>query len=245
MKKVLITGASSGIGEAMAIEYANRGYALGLVARRLDRLDALKDKLAGKGVQIVTRSLDVANDQDILPTFESIADELGGLDIVIANAGVTAINRTGRDDFENERRVIQINLISAMATVDAAVRIYRERGIKGQVVGISSVSAFRGIPGSAAYSGSKAGFSNYLGAVRMELRNKGISVSVVHPGFVATELSDNMEKFPFVITAEKAAEAIVSGIDKKTANIIVPKMPWSILSRAINFMPDALVAKVF
>ena len=245
MKKVIITGASSGIGEAMAVEYASRGYALGLVARRLDRLNALKDTLAAKGVQVVTRSLDVANDQDILPTFESIADELGGLDIVIANAGVTAINRTGRDDFENERRVIQINLISAMATVDAAVRIFRERNIQGQVVGISSVSAFRGIPGSAAYSGSKAGFSNYLGAVRMELRKKGISVSVVHPGFVATELSDNMEKYPFVITAEKAAEAIVSGIDKKTANIIVPKMPWSILSRAINFMPDSLVAKVF
>jgi len=229
----------------MAVEYASRGYALGLVARRLDRLNALKDTLAAKGVQVVTRSLDVANDQDILPTFESIADELGGLDIVIANAGVTAINRTGRDDFENERRVIQINLISAMATVDAAVRIFRERNIQGQVGGISSVSAFRGIPGSAAYSGSKAGFSNYLGAVRMELRKKGISVSVVHPGFVATELSDNMEKYPFVITAEKAAEAIVSGIDKKTANIIVPKMPWSILSRAINFMPDSLVAKVF
>jgi len=245
MKKVIITGASSGIGEAMAIEYASRGYALGLVARRLDRLDALKDKLVDKGVPIVTRSLDVANDLEILPTFESIADELGGLDIVIANAGVTAINRTGRDDFENERRVIQINLISAMATVDAAVRIYRERKISGQVVGISSVSAFRGIPGSAAYSGSKAGFSNYLGAVRMELRKKGISVSVVHPGFVATELSDNMEKYPFVITSEKAAEAIVAGIEKKTANIIVPKMPWSILSRAINFMPDSLVAKVF
>jgi len=245
MKKVIITGASSGIGEALAIEYAKKGYALGLIARRLDRLENLKKKLSDLSVPIATRSLDVANDHEILPTLESIEQELGGVDLVIANAGITEINRTGLDDFEKERRVIQINLISAMATVDAAVRIYRRNKSKGQVVGISSVSAFRGIPGSAAYSGSKAGFSNYLGAVRMELRKKGISVSVVHPGFVATELSANMEKYPFVITSDQAAKAIVSGIDKKEANIIVPKMPWSILSRVISMMPDSLVAKVF
>jgi short-subunit dehydrogenase len=245
MKKIIITGASSGIGEALAVEYANKGFSLGLIARRLDRLEALKAKLKASNVPIAIRSLDVSDDLEILPTFESISEELGGLDLVIANAGITAVNRTGKDDFENDRKVIQINLISAMATIDAAVRIFRSSKTKGQIVGISSVSAFRGIPGSAAYSGSKAGFSNYLSAVRMELRNKGIEVTTVHPGFVATDLSENMEKYPFVITSEKAAKAIVKGIDKKKANIIVPKVPWSILSRVMAVMPDSVVSRAF
>jgi short-subunit dehydrogenase len=250
MKKVIITGASSGIGEALANEYASKGYALGLIARRLDRLQAIKDRLAEQGTVVAIRALDVTDDQQILPTMESIADELGGIDIVIANAGITAVHRTGKDDFEINRQVIQINLISAMATVDAAAHLFRRNQSShgksmGQIVGVSSVSAFRGIPGSAAYSGSKAGFSNYLGAVRMELKNKGISVTTVHPGFVATELADNMEKYPFVITAEKAAKAIVSGITKKEANVIVPKLPWSALSKLITLVPDSLVSKVF
>ncbi len=245
MKKVIITGASSGIGEAIAEEYAKKGYSLGLIARRLDRLKVIKRRLNDLGVTVAIRSLDVANDQEILPTMESIAEELGGADIIIANAGITAINRTGKDNFEVNRNVIQINMISAMATVDAAARIFRANKTQGQIVGVSSVSAYRGIPGSAAYSGSKAGFSNYLDAVRMELSNKGISVTAVHPGFVKTELSDNMEKYPFVITADKAAKAIIAGITKKEANIIVPKMPWSALSKLMQVMPDKLVAKMF
>jgi len=251
MKKVIITGASSGIGKALAYEYAQNGYALGLVARRIDRLKHLQNDLAQYGSPVAIRSLDVANDQEILPVFESISDELGGIDIVIANAGITAVHRTGKDDFEINRNVVQINLISAMATVDAAATLFRNtspfknKKPSGQIVGVSSVSAFRGIPGSAAYSGSKAGFSNYLGAVRMELRNKGISVTTVHPGFVATELADDMDKYPFVITAEKAAKAIFKGIHKHEADIIVPKLPWSVLSRLITILPDQLVSKVF
>jgi short-subunit dehydrogenase len=245
MKKVIITGASSGIGEAIAIEYANKGYALGLIARRLDRLEALKNKLSKQGAVVAIRALDVANDQQILPTLTSISEELGGVDIVIANAGITAVHRTGKGDFEVNRKIIQVNLISAMATVDAAARLFRESKTKGQIVGVSSVSAFRGIPGSAAYSGSKAGFSNYLGAVRMELKNKGISVTTVHPGFVATELAKDMEKYPFVITPEAAAKTIVAGIEKKSSNIIVPKMPWSVLSHLINVIPDSLISRVF
>lgn len=251
MKKVIITGASSGIGAALAHEYAKKGYALGLVARRLERLEQLQEELAEYNSPITIRSLDVSNDQEILPVFESISEELDGIDIVIANAGITAVHRTGKDDFEVNRKVVQVNLISAMATVDAAATLFRRssqfknKKPSGQIVGISSVSAFKGIPGSAAYSGSKAGFSNYLGAVRMELQNKGITVTTVHPGFVATELADNMEKYPFVITAEKAAKAIYKGIHKHEANIIVPKLPWSVLSRLITILPDQLVSKVF
>ena len=108
MKKVIITGASSGIGKALAYEYAQNGYALGLVARRLARLKNLQKDLAQYGSPVAIRSLDVASDQEILPVFESISDELGGIDIVIANAGITAVHRTGKDDFEINRKVVQI-----------------------------------------------------------------------------------------------------------------------------------------
>ena len=242
MKNVVITGASSGIGEALAREFANRGYGLGLVARREERLQSLKDELSAK-VPVAVQAVDVADDKTILPGFEALEEELGGIDIVVANAGITNVNRTGKDDFENERRVIQVNLIGGMATVDAAARLYRRNKQPGQIVGISSVSAYRGIPGSAAYSGSKAGFSNYLDAVRLELKNKKISVTAVHPGFVQTELADNMEKYPFVIPAEKAAKEIINGIEKKAANVIVPKMPWSVLRRIMPTVPDALVSR--
>jgi len=251
MKKVIITGASSGIGKALAYEYAKKGYALGLVARRLDRLEQIKEELSEYGLPVSIRALDVSNHEKIFPVLKSISEELDGVDIVIANAGITAVHRTGRDDFDINREVVQINLISAMATVDAAAKLFRNARPSGntkdsgQIVGVSSISAFRGIPGSAAYSGSKAGFSNYLGAVRMELKNKGISVTTVHPGFVSTELTEDMEKYPFVITSEKAAQAIFKGIHKQEANIIVPKLPWSVLSRLVTLLPDKLISKVF
>jgi len=107
------------------------------------------------------------------------------------------------------------------------------------------VSAFKGIPGSAAYSASKAGFSNYLDATRMELRKHHIDVIAVHPGFVKTDIAPNMEKYPFVISAEKAAREIVGGILKGTSNIIVPKLPWAVLGRVLPLLPDKLVEKGF
>ncbi|MGB3623184.1 MAG: SDR family NAD(P)-dependent oxidoreductase, partial [Ketobacter sp.] len=127
---------------------------------------------------------------------------------------------------------------------DAAVRIFRKKK-SGTVVGISSVSAFKGIPGSAAYSASKAGFSNYLDATRIELKKHGIEVIAVHPGYVKTELTPGMEKFPFVIPADKAAKAIVSGILKHHSNIIVPAMPWAVLGKVMPMLPDKIVEKAF
>ena len=137
-----------------------------------------------------------------------------------------------------------VNLVGGMATVDAAARLFRETGT-GNIVGISSVSAFKGIPGSAAYSASKAGFSNYLDAVRIELKKHGINVMAVHPGFVKTDIAPGMEKRPFVIEADRAAKDIVSGIEKGNANTIVPSMPWSVLGRVLPVLPDKVIEKAF
>ena len=246
MKTVAITGASSGIGKALAYEFASRGMSLALLARRLDVLSDIAEDLRQRypALTVEVIALDVANTNTVLPALQLARQRLGRLDCVVANAGITGVNKTGAGDFQQDQRVIQVNLIGGMATVDGAARIFREQGA-GVIVGISSVSAFRGIPGSAAYSASKAGFSNYLDATRMELRKHHIDVIAVHPGFVKTDIAPNMEKYPFVISAEKAAREIVSGILKGTSNIIVPKLPWAVLGRVLPLLPDKLVEKGF
>lgn len=244
IKTVAVTGASSGIGKALAHEFASRGASVALLARRLDVLTEVATAIRQQypAVKVVTLTLDVAETDTILPALQEARRELGGLDCVVANAGISGVNKTGAGDFRKDQRVIMVNLLGGMATVDGAARIFREQG-KGVVVGISSVSAYRGIPGSAAYSASKAGFSRYLDTTRVELKKHGIDVIAVHPGFIKTNIAPNMEKYPFAVAADKAAREIVSGIVKRHSNIIVPAMPWAVLGRVIPMLPDRLIEK--
>lgn len=243
---VAITGASSGIGKALACEFASRGVHLALMARRLELLEELAADIRQRypAVQVHCLPLDVTQTETIYPALLEAKTRLGSLDCVIANAGITGVNKTGAGDFAKDQNVIMVNLIGGMATVDGAARIFREQGA-GKVVGISSVSAFKGIPGSAAYSASKAGFSNYLDATRIELKKHHIDVVAVHPGFVKTDIAPNMDRYPFVISAEKAARDIVTGIVKGTSNIIVPALPWAVLGRVMPMLPDSVVEKAF
>ncbi len=245
-QQVAITGASSGIGEALAYEFAGRGASLALLARRRERLQQIAAEIQSRHpqVKVVCVPLDVADTAAVLPALQQAREQLGGLDSVVANAGMTGVNRTGAGDFSKDEQIIQVNLIGGMAAVDAAARLFRAQGW-GTVVGISSVSAFKGIPGSAAYSASKAGFSNYLDTTRMELQKHGIDVVAVHPGFVQTDIAPNMEKMPFVISAEKAAADIVNGLVKGESNMVVPAMPWAVLKRVLPVLPDSLIKKLF
>jgi len=246
-KSVVITGASSGIGAALAREFANRGYNIALCARRVEKLESLKKELAEKNsnIQVISAALDV-NELDTLPTVLSeIKSSLGNIDIVIANAGITGVRRTGNGDLTIDKNILQTNLFGAIATVDAAVAIFREQGF-GQIVGMSSFSAFRGIPGSAAYSASKAALTNYLQAVGTELyRKKDIKVTVIHPGFIRTEIDDNIDKFPFVIDADTAANTMANAIEKGKSDIVVPSWPWAILRSVMPKLPESVIAKIF
>lgn len=246
IQTVAITGASSGIGKALAYEFARRSIHLALLARRQEVLEEIAADIQRQYPQVKVHciALDVADTDSILPALEQAQVQLGQLDCVVANAGITGVNKTGAGDFAKDQRIIQINLVGGMATIDGAARIFRQQG-KGTAVGISSVSAFKGIPGSAAYSASKAGFSSYLDTTRIELKKHGISVVAVHPGFVKTDIAPNMEKYPFVISAEKAAKDIVDGIVKGKANIIVPALPWSVLGRVMPMVPDSIIEKAF
>jgi short-subunit dehydrogenase len=246
-KSVVITGASSGIGAALAREFASRGYNIALCARRVEKLESLKQELSQNhsNIQVISAALDV-NELDTVPSvLNALKSSLGNIDIVIANAGITGVRRTGSGDLTIDKSILQTNLFGAIATVDAAVAIFREQGF-GQIVGMSSFSAFRGIPGSAAYSASKAALTNYLQAVGTELyRKKDIKVTVIHPGFIRTEIDDNIDKFPFVIDADKAARTMANAIEKGKSDIVVPSWPWAILRSVMPKLPESVVAKIF
>jgi short-subunit dehydrogenase len=246
-KSVVITGASSGIGAALAHEFASRGYNIALCARRIEKLESLKNTLAEKysNITVISSALDVNELESVPAVLNDIKSSLGNIDIVIANAGITGVRRTGSGDLTVDKQVLQTNLYGAIATVDAAVTIFREQGY-GQIVGMSSFSAFRGIPGSAAYSASKAALTNYLQAVGTELyRKKDIKVTVIHPGFIRTEIDDNIDKFPFVIDADKAAKTMANAIEKGKSDIVVPSWPWAILRSVMPKLPESVIAKIF
>ncbi|MDX1692409.1 MAG: SDR family NAD(P)-dependent oxidoreductase [Ketobacteraceae bacterium] len=245
LNSVVITGASSGIGKALAFEFASRGYNLGLIARRKEVLEEIKADIENANqVQVEVAPCDVADSDAIFPVLEDLKKRLSQIDIVIANAGISGINKTGTGKFAKDRQIIQVNVIGAMATVDAAAQLFRQQKY-GHIVGISSVAAFVSIPGSAAYSASKAALSNYLEAVGVELQKHHIKVTAVHPGFVKTELAPDMEKYPFVIEADKAAKDIAEGILKGKKSITVPNMPWSIVRRLLPLVPGSIMEKVF
>jgi short-subunit dehydrogenase len=244
-KTVLIVGASRGIGASLAREFAARGARLGLLSRNHEQLQALAAELRQHhGIQVEAATLDVCESNSVQPIMQGMLQRLGQVDVVVANAGVTGWRRSGDGNVAEDRRIIETNLLGAIAVIDASVAHFKlQRG--GQIVGISSISAFRGIPGSGAYSASKAALTNYLEALRIELSNKNIAVTIVHPGFVKTDIAPGMDKYPFAAEPDKVAREIADGIDRRKKNLIVPRFPWSMLLPAMKVLPDALVKRVF
>jgi len=245
VKSILITGASSGIGKAVSLEMARRGYSLALTARRLELLEALRAEIiqSHPSVSVEVRALDVTDYDAVSETLRDLADAIGGLDIVFANAGVGLKETIGGGEFENSRRNVEVNLIGAMATVDAAVNYFLERG-SGHIVGNCSVAAFRGMARNGSYGASKAGFANYLEALRIEVLEKEIDVTVLYPGFVNTPFLDSSRTRPFVSSPEKVAALMAGMIEKKVKSSTVPVFPWAIIGRLLRILPVGVISKM-
>ncbi len=223
-RAILITGASSGIGEALAREYAEPGCFLALSGRNEERLKAVAEACRGFGAEAVAQTVDVA-DRDATAKWVKGIDADHPLDLVIANAGISA-GTGGRGESESQaRNIFAVNLAGVLNTVWPALGPMRERG-HGQIAIISSIAAFRGIPGVPAYSASKAAVKVYGEALRGWLKPDGIRVSVVCPGFVRTPMTDkNPYPMPFIMDPAKAARIIRRGLQLNKARIA---FPWPI-----------------
>ncbi len=241
-KTVFITGASSGIGLALAREYASRGFDLALAARRLDALESLKSELIARfDHRVMTYALDVKRYDDVFTVLKSAAKELGSVDIVYVNAGIGSAGRVGDGHFDEHRNIIETNVLGAMATCDSAIALFKQQGF-GQLAVISSVSAFRGLPGSSAYSASKAAIATYSEAIRAEVYGSGISVTTIFPGFIDTPINQSMPSRPFLITPERGAKLIADNVSRRATTAIVPAWPWALVKWLVKAIPISVLA---
>ncbi|EKO53843.1 SDR family oxidoreductase [Leptospira kirschneri] len=245
MKNVIITGASSGIGKELAKLYARTGANVALTARRKDVLKKIVEELKSSGAKgkILFATLDVSDTDQNFKVIPKLVKELGGLDLIVLNAGISTTSSFGGRSFEADRAVIETNLIGAMAGVEAVLPIFQKQK-SGQIVAISSVASFRGLPGSASYSSSKAGLSVYMEALRGEVKRYGIFVSVIHPGFIDTPINNRMKSRPFVISVERGAQKIFKRIENKVLSATVPWFPWVFLGYLMKHIPEFLWSKI-
>jgi short-subunit dehydrogenase len=239
---VVITGASSGIGRALAVEMAGRGYALGLTARRLVLLEKFRDELQakrGKDLRIELATLDVCQAASVAPTLHDLFDRLGGIDTIVVNAGANDMTRVGGGDLDKELNLIQTNLVGAIATINAATEHFLQRG-KGHIVGISSLASLQPVASQAAYCASKAGLSMYLNSARVELRRRGIVVTDILPGYIKTDIVEGVDigKLPFAISPEHAAREMTRLIARRVKSGIVPAFPWKLVRPLLGHLPE-------
>ncbi|MBF7730825.1 SDR family NAD(P)-dependent oxidoreductase [Pseudomonas sp. N040] len=244
-KRYLLTGASSGIGEALARELAAAGYDLVLAARRVDSLHLLAAELQQRfGGKIVALPLDVTDLDAAQAIVAQAAQALGGLDGLIANAGIGLAGKVGSGHFANDCRVVQTNLLGAMASLDAATALFRQQG-HGHLVAIASVAGKVGLPGNAGYSASKFGVVGYMQTLQAELAGKPIHATLLLPGFIDTPLNRDMHSRPFVIDLQRGAALIARHIASKRSVAYVPGWPWALLAPLLGMLPARLIGKYF
>jgi hypothetical protein len=243
-RTVFITGASSGLGRQMAIEFARRGYQLALAARRVETLEALRDELeATHGCRVHVAALDVTDFESVEACLDAAAEQFGDIDRVVANAGIGRVGRIGELPFAELEAMIDTNVLGLMATVDAAVRRFRRQGF-GHVVGISSVAGVRGLPKAAGYSASKAAVNAYLGALASELRDTPIRVTTLSPGYIDTPINQGAPSRPFCIPVEQGGRLLVDCIEREVRHAYVPAWPWALLAPLLARLPGGLLARM-
>ena len=241
MKNAVITGASSGIGAALARELARRGWSLALLARRGDLLNALRDSLPAKAVAIPCDVTDAAAVGSAVRHAES---ELGGtFDLAIANAGVAISGHAAKFNLAAADQTIRVNVIGMMTLFAAVIPSMVERR-SGRFAGVASIAGLRGMPGAAPYCASKAAMQAFLEASRIELRPHGVGVTIINPGFIATPMTQkNKFKMPFLMQPEEAASIIADGLDRGKRVIEFPR-PVSMAGRLARLLPDAIYDRV-
>lgn len=239
--RVFITGASSGIGEALARHYAAAGASLGLAARRAERLDALVQELPGEHRRY---ALDVA-DAAALRSAAADFSAAGCPDIVIANAGISA-GTLGEsvEDLDAMQRIFATNVIGMANSFQPFIPAMKSRG-SGRLAGIASVAGIRGLPGAGAYCASKAATIAWLESLRGELRGSGVRVVTIAPGYIATPMTAvNGYRMPFLMPADEAAGRFARAIRRGTSYTVIP---WQMgaVAKLLRLLPDPLFDAAF
>lgn len=235
-KVVMITGASSGIGRGLAVELARRGAKIGLVARRVELIEEVVREVEAAGSQGLALPADVQDAESMSSAAAKLSAELGPVDILIANAGIGPTRDAANISAAEIASVINVNVIGASNSVAAVIPEMVKRG-SGQLVVISSLAAYRGLPKSAAYCASKAAVSAFFESLRLDLEPRGIAVTIIHPGFIKTALTAGREaQMPFLMELDDAVKKMTNAIEKRRKRY---SFPWQLATivRAGMIMP--------
>jgi short-subunit dehydrogenase len=243
-KTIFITGASSGIGAALATHYSAGGATLALFGRSATALDSVKARCATT-TKVLCAPSDVTSAQSMHDAMLAASAQLGVPDLVIANAGVSRGTLAGaREDVQAFQEVFDTNVLGMVHTFTPVIDAMVKRG-SGTLVGIASVAGLRGIPGSAAYSASKAAAISYCESLRVELRPSGVKVLTICPGYIDTPMTQvNTFPMPFLLTADEGARRIARAIDAEKSFAIVP-WQMGLAGRLMRRLPTAVYDRVF
>lgn len=244
--RILVTGASSGLGAEMARQFATAGHDLALCARRVDRLEALCEEIhaAHPDRTVLLRRLDVDDHDEVVVAFRELAAGLGGLDRVVVNAGLGKGAPIGTGRFDVNRQTMMTNLVSGLAQCEAAMEHFRAAG-RGHLVVVSSMSAIRGLPGAqTAYAASKAGIAALAEGLRVETLGTEIVVTTLLPGYIRSEMNDRVaQKTPLMVDTPAGVRAMVRAIDREAAVAPVPAWPWRPLGVALRHAPLSVLRR--
>lgn len=230
----------------MAKMYAEQGRNLALCARRLDRLEALRDEITqiNPNVKVSIRPLDVNDHDQVFEVFKAFANDFGHLDRVIVNAGMGKGASIGTGHFHANKQTAITNFVSAIAQCEAALELFRAQN-HGHLVTVSSISAVRGFRRAmTVYAASKAAVTCLSEGMRIDLLDTPIKVTTIHPGFIRSEINAQVKKVPFIVDTETGVKAMIKAIEKEGANAYVPAWPWAIMAKVMKLMPLSVMAKM-
>jgi short-subunit dehydrogenase len=243
---ILITGASSGLGEEMSRQFAALGYDLALCARRTERLEALRSEIAAvhPDVTVAIKTLDVNDDTAVFAVFKELAAELGTIDRVIINAGLGKGAPLGTGRYDANKATAMTNFVAALAQTEAAMEIFRDQEA-GHLVMVSSMSAMRGQRKSiTTYAATKAGVAALAEGLRSE-RIPGVDVSVIYPGYIRSEMNAHVEqRTRFMVDTPTGVRSMVEAIEKRRAKAYVPAWPWVPIGHLMRVLPLSVVRRL-
>ena len=245
-KNIVVTGASSGLGEQMARDFAAMGRNLGLCARRTDRLEKLREELLDRhpNLAVSVRALDVNDHRRVFDVFKAFRADLGTIDRVIVNAGLGKGQSIGKGRFDANLATAQTNFVAGLAQCEAAMEIFRDQNA-GHLVVISSIGALRGLPRNlTTYSATKAGIAALAEGIRAEMIGTPIKITTVYPGYIASEMNEKVtQPTPLLVSTKKGVASMVRWIEREPAKAMTPAWPWLPLSYLIKYAPLSLVRR--